>query len=490
MKSIFQYTYSKYFIFGLLINIIAAWFSVGFHHPDEHFQILEFCNYKLGNSPVTDLPWEFAAKIRPGLQPFIAYCFINTFNSVGIYSPFIIAFLFRLLIGLLGWYVVCKLIMLLLPDFSTDKGKKLFVFLSLFLWFIPYLNVRFSSENTATVSFLFAIYLLLKPYTTNLKKIISFFLIGLLIAFSFFFRFQMAFAIIGLVVWLLFIKNLNWQNWLYMIFSGLCGALICTYLDKWLYGTWVFTPYNYYVVNIVQHKAAHFGTDPWWFYLTSFIMIAIPPISLVLLYFFVVGIYSKSKNVFVFILIPFLIGHSLVAHKEMRFLFPMWFAFVYVAAIGIDFCVLKFKSNNFFKYSFICLIVLNLVALAYRTIAPADEAIPYFNFAHQEFKQPTTIVCIKTPLFHLANLNANFYKPKNIREIVLENENELADFLNTNNPDSVIVFYKAPTLNSISTNYTYKRVYCMLPDWVFKFNINNWQDRAEIWSIYVLYKKK
>src|ERR1700757_84805 len=90
MKTIFQSAYSKYFIWGLLINIVAAWFSVGYHHPDEHFQILEVCNYKLENSPVTDLPWEFAAKIRPGLQPFIAYCFITVFNAVGINSPFII----------------------------------------------------------------------------------------------------------------------------------------------------------------------------------------------------------------------------------------------------------------------------------------------------------------------------------------------------------------------------------------------------------------
>ena len=180
MKTIFQSAYSKYFIFGLLINIVAAWFSVGYHHPDEHFQILEVCNYKLGNSPVTDLPWEFAAKIRPGLQPFIAYCFITVFNSIGINSPFIITFLFRLLIGLFGWFVVCKLVMQLFPDFSTDRGKKIFVLLSFFLWFVPYLNVRFSSENTGAISFLLVIYLLLKPYGSNIKKVISFFMIGFL----------------------------------------------------------------------------------------------------------------------------------------------------------------------------------------------------------------------------------------------------------------------------------------------------------------------
>jgi phosphatidylinositol glycan class B len=490
MKTIFQSAYSKYFIFGLLVNIIAAWFSVGYHHPDEHFQILEFCNYKLGNSAVTDLPWEFVAKIRPGLQPFITYCFITVFNAVGINSPFVITFLFRLLIGFLGWLVVCKLAMLLLSDFSTDKSKKIFLLLSLFLWFVPYLNVRFSSENTAAISFLLAVYLLLKPYVTNLKKISSFFIIGFLFAFSFFFRFQMAFAIIGLVAWLLFIKKISWQSWLFLFFSGLCGTLICMYLDKWLYGTWVFTPYNYYVANIVQHVAANFGTDPWWHYVVLFVITAIPPLSLVLLYFFGAGVYSKPKSVFVFALVAFLIGHSLIGHKEMRFLFPMWFAFVYLTAIGVDFCILKYKSNKFFTYSFKCLVVLNFGALLYRTIAPAQEAIPCFSFAQQEFKQSTTIICIEEPLFSLAGLKANFYKPKNIEEVVLKNENELSTFLNTSNQDSVIIFKKTASLNNVPPNYTCKRIYCMFPEWVLKFNINNWEDRANIWSIHVLYKKK
>src|ERR1700722_19253897 len=119
MKSLFQSEYRKFFFWALVLNISTAWFSLGYHHPDEHFQILEICNYKLGNTPIADLPWEFAAKARPGVQPFIAYCFISVLNSIGIFNPFIIAFLLRLIIAITGWFLVCKLVMLLLPDLST-----------------------------------------------------------------------------------------------------------------------------------------------------------------------------------------------------------------------------------------------------------------------------------------------------------------------------------------------------------------------------------
>jgi len=490
MRAILQSIYAKYFLWALLVTIIAACFSSGHHHPDEHFQILEFANYKLGNSPAADLPWEFAAKERPGLQPFIAYCFISGFNFIGIYSPFIITFLLRLLIGLLGWFVTCKLVIVLLQTFYTNKGKKIFVLLSFFLWFIPYVNVRFSSENTATISFLYALYFLLKTYNNNFQKNASFFIAGFLLALSFFFRFQIAFAIIGLGVWLLFIKKIYWQNWLAIIFASLCTVAICICIDKWMYNVWVFTPYNYYQAQIVQHVAANFGTDPWWYYPVLFMAIAIPPLSVVLFCFFSVGIYSKSKNVFVFILVPFIIGHSIIGHKEMRFMFPMWFAFVYVTAIGIDFCIRKYKPNKFYTISYKVLIVLNFCALLYRIIAPAQEAIPCFKFAGNEFKKPTTILCVGEPLFNLSTLTVNFYKPKNITETVFKDETELNKFLAINAQDSVIVFKKTATITNIPINYTSKRIYCMFPEWILKFNINNWEERANIWSIYILYKKK
>ncbi|MBK5097796.1 MAG: hypothetical protein JJE01_08435 [Gemmatimonadetes bacterium] len=56
----------NWLLVALVLNLAAAYFSWGFHQFDEHFQILEFANYKLGNSPASDLPWEFSIR-RSGL---------------------------------------------------------------------------------------------------------------------------------------------------------------------------------------------------------------------------------------------------------------------------------------------------------------------------------------------------------------------------------------------------------------------------------------
>jgi phosphatidylinositol glycan class B len=494
MKTIFQSPYSKLLLVGLILHFITAWFSDGYHHPDEHFQILEFCNYKLGLSPASDLPWEFRAQIRPALQPCVACIFISIFKFTGIQNPFILVFFLRLIITLLGWLVICKLALLLLPDFSTEKGKILFIGMILFLWFVPYLNVRFSSENAAGISFLWVLYFLLKPLASTIqKRTTSFLLIGMLLGLSFFFRFQMAFAVIGLGFWLLFIKRISLISWMLLIFSCLLAMFLCVFIDRWFYGNWVFTPYNYYVANVVQHVASNWGVEPWWYYFGLFFIMAVPPLGFAMLFFFSTGLYAKPTSIFLFVFIPFLIGHLLIGHKEMRFLYPMWFAFVYLVAIGLDYFLCRFSVNKFFKYSFACLLVLNFTMLLYRTFTPAQEAIPCYKFAHDYFKDKnTSLLCIHEPLYNLAELNTNFYKPANMNEVVFANENALDTFLlKTNQEDSVIVFTKTASLNHLLSNYyTSKRIYCLLPEWILKFNFNNWEERANIWSIYTLYKKK
>ncbi|HTB06665.1 MAG TPA: hypothetical protein VK806_06885, partial [Bacteroidia bacterium] len=458
---------------------------------DEHFQILEFANFKLGNSPAVDLPWEYVDKIRPGLQPFITYCFIYAVNSIGLHDPFIIAFLFRLIIGVFAWVIVCKLVMLLMPSFTAERGKKIFLLLSLFLWFLPYTNVRFSSENTATICFLWVLCLLLKPRDEQKQHTGVFLIIGFLLGLSFFFRFQMAFAIIGLVIWLLFVKKIKWQNWAAIIFSGLCASAICIYLDKWLYGEWVLTPYNYYYFNIVKHVAEHFGTFPWYDYFIDFFLLGLPLISLPLMIALCVGIAKKPKHLFTFVFIPFFLGHCAVSHKEMRFLSPMWFIFIYLAAVGIEYWIVTYKSKKLYTVGFKVLVWVNILMLLYRTLTPAQEAIPCFKYAYYNFKDKNVnILCVGEPLFGLYGLKTNFYKPAGIKETVFVNEDSLSYYIQTHNEDSAIVFQENPTLSpKLSNAYRNKRIYTPYPDWLLNCDFNGWVERSNIFSIYILYKK-
>lgn len=493
MKALFNSSYKNYFIFGLLLYITTAWFSVGFHHPDEHYQILEFSNYKLQKTTANELPWEFASQIRAALQPFITYFGIKTFNTIGIRDPFIITFIFRLIMALFSWLIICKLILLHLPNFITPQGKKTFVLLSLFLWFIPYISVRYSSETTSALSFLWALYFISKPPQSVKNENISFLIAGCLLALSFFFRFQLAFAIIGLFFWLWQIKKISLKNWLYLLASLVLTTFVCVCIDYWFYNQWILTAYNYFKVNILQNVAANYGVLPWWGYFKLFFETAVPPISLVLLFFLLKGIRVEKKHVYTFILIPFLVFHSIIGHKEIRFLFPMYFEFSFLVCMAIDFYIQKYSHSrylNYVKYSYRFLVALNVLILCYRTFSPANENIPFLKFANNHFSSKNTILCQRQYLFKLTDsIHTNFYNPKRIKELLFNDEKEINNYIINSTDDSFIIFTNKVKLDTLLDDYKYKRIFTLYPEWILRFNINDWQSRANISSFYVLYKK-
>src|SRR5579872_3319625 len=104
MKEIIKSEYSRFFFVGLLFHLLCAWFSNGYNHPDEHFRVLEFCNYKLGLSPASALPWEFHNKMRPALLPYCIYAVAKLFQWMGMYNPFTVVFILRLLTGIAAWF--------------------------------------------------------------------------------------------------------------------------------------------------------------------------------------------------------------------------------------------------------------------------------------------------------------------------------------------------------------------------------------------------
>ena len=156
-------TEKKIQYFALIIFILTAYFSIGHHQSDEYFQVIEFAQYKLGNISSNELPWEFHEKMRPSIQPWITYITIKSFTFLGITNPFTIAMIIRVITALAFWTVITKLNKILSQTYFPDKKwSTLFYATTYLLWFIPYISVRFSSENYSALFFLMGIYFFLK----------------------------------------------------------------------------------------------------------------------------------------------------------------------------------------------------------------------------------------------------------------------------------------------------------------------------------------
>lgn len=120
-------------ILGIILLFIMAWSSNGFYHFDEHYQLLEYANYKSGLTIKEGLAWEFHDQIRPGLQPFLAYACMSSMRALGITNPFHLAFILRLISGVLSLLLIFRTYRFLIKTNTNEKLSHAFLFLSLFL---------------------------------------------------------------------------------------------------------------------------------------------------------------------------------------------------------------------------------------------------------------------------------------------------------------------------------------------------------------------
>ena len=483
--------YRKWFLLGLLVMIIAAWYSVGYNHPDEHFQVLEFFNYKFRHSPYTDLPWEYAAHCRPALQPFGVWCLAGVLNAVGLYDPFFLAFLLRLFAGLFAWWVTCRMVILLLPGLATARGKQIFVCSAFLLWFVPYIGVRYSAENIAASCFFMALSLILQETEVTVKRrFIYLFVAGLFFGFSLFLRLQIGFAFIGLAVWILFIKKMKLRDMLILVLGGLAAIGIAVLIDHWFYGLWLFTPYNYFDVNIIKNVAAKFGVQPWWYYFIIFLQYGFTPLSICLIPLFFLGVGKKPWHVMSLVCITFLAGHFLIGHKEMRFLFPVSYAFIFLCSVGIDTLLQQpaIARSRVFNILFKVIAILNIGLLVFKIFLPSQEVIKYYSFIAEYAKtHNTTIVSFNRSPFRFDTIEVNFYKPQKIDVIVLHDPDSLTAVLRNNPGKSFIYLSHTLKPGAELAHCRIEKLYCFFPEWLLHIHFNNWQDRSNIWAVYRLY---
>lgn len=479
-------------LMGAVLCSVAAWCTIGYHHPDEHFQIWEFASYKLGQTQASDLPWEFSEKMRPGLQPFLAFCMVWTTRLLGLDNPFVQVFLMRWLCGVAALFVYWKWASRLEQDLSSPVVARWVRFGILFFWMMPYLNVRFSSENTSAICF-FGGLLLLAQELDNQKNRLNGRMIaaGLLLCLSFFFRYQIAFAGIGLGAWLLFQKKPAAAQWLSMITGALLGVGLGLLCDYWLYGEWVCTPYNYFFSNIVEGKAAGFGTSPFWWYLTEMPVALLPPMSILLLVLCALGVWRKPAHLLSWCVIPFLLAHALVGHKEVRFLFPMALPFFFFAAAGWDSIKENFKVKPWMSKAFMVLLWVNAIVLIFRVLTPAKETTAYYKFlSNWSFQHPaSSIYFVKKEPSKDATQFMPFYNNRNQDQKMWYTDPGYPNDTAGLKANDLMLFttYLSPPPKA-PEKFIFKREFAYYPDWLLANNTNNWQSRTRIWTIYRLVK--
>jgi phosphatidylinositol glycan class B len=424
------------------VVIVTAWFSNLFYFPDEHFQILEFLSHKLGITAAADLPWEYASRIRPWMQPFLYYLIAKPLLLLGLRDLFDIVFVLRLVTGLLSVAALAVFAREVLATIEGADEQRAFVrYLPLF-GFLPYLFVRTASETVSAAFFTLGLALVLRGGTAR-----RFAAAGFLCGLAFECRFQSGILIAALFAWLVFIARSRMAALASFAAATLAAIGAGALVDRWGYGVWCFPPLGYFRVNILQGVAAkHFGSDPIfaYFYMIPAQMFAL--ISAVLLIAMIVMWLRNPRHVLSWVTLPFFLLHCALGHKEPRFMFPL-------AIIATAFPVLAFSPRlprwrNLAErvwswrkgWAAKAVTAVSLLGMLFLAVYPFGirPHMPMAQYIYRHFPHGLTAYSFDTPF-----MSYPMYRPQPFVSQKLTGKNEL-DGLLTKGP--VFLFATTPTL--------------------------------------------
>lgn len=333
--------YQIVFYTSCFIFLIAAIKNIGYFHPDEHYQIIEFAGYKLGWSNSEELAWEFNSMLRPTLQVWLCLGVFKIFNILGVTDPYFLSFFLRLLTAIYALAAI-HIFYHQVKKFLHTNLYFIFYIFCFFIWFIPFISIRFSSETWSGLSFLIGISFLLKSNRDRRDNIIT----GVMLALSFLFRYQAGIMIFGVILWTVIVRREKWINLLEIFIAFIIIIQCGVALDAAFYGKYVYTLWNYFNVNILDNVSATFGTSPWTDILLYMSVYTLIPIGLLISLSVLIVLVRNPLNPFLWCVIPFIIIHAIIPHKEVRFLFPIvWFAPIFIL-LAYEEILKYFKINT------------------------------------------------------------------------------------------------------------------------------------------------
>ncbi len=417
--------------------------------------------------------WEFSDdyRIRPWFQSFIYFYIIKILQLLNIMSPFIWVLLLK--------FIFSSLALFALILFYINFKNRLFIdnyfskiFILLFC-FYPFFHARTSSENLGMFFFIIGIlfYDFLLKLKENKKQFLYAILAGIFFGLAIITRYQILIFIVGIYLWVL-LFSLNYNNIRSLIIIGINILFVLALglvFDSIGYQELNITYYNYFYANFISGMLDYFGRDPWWFYFLEIPKSFFPPIGLFFLIAFIYLIYKKYNNLIVFICFFYFLIFIFIAHKELRFLFPLLFFSPFFICSFLD----TFKKSRFVIYIKALILFFNLSFLVIFSIIPATEQVSLYKYIYKNKNNLTNIYYEEDNPYIIAGLKPRLYThylPK-IKKI---------NDLNTSEHFHLITRNQSKVKNLLNTKCI--KVYSVYPDFIY---INpNWKKHKFNWFFY------
>ncbi len=316
-------------------------------------------------------------------------------------------------------------------------------------------------------------------------------LLGAVAGLLFITRFQMGFALLGFGIWLL-VYDRRWNLIAGMVPGFAVILLLGALCDRWLYGQWCLTPINYLRENIVDGHMNVFGAEPWYFYLEAMLgqggALFGLCVLIATLYFFI----TRPRHLITWTLIPFLVVHLLVSHKELRFLFPALFFAPYLLMVwfrNLPKTVWQKKGIRVLGY---LLGIVNGLLIIYALCFPDpnmrfyDDMRAYCRDKTQvrlfSLKNERTYYQIPENVIGPREVVSAFYTPRNLQRTSFDNLAQLEEAARKareKGEDNLLILSENPHLIDTLSLPMEKIPWSPFPRWVTRYlNFNNWTSRS------------
>jgi hypothetical protein len=483
---------------SLAFTIAAALASDSVFQVDEYFQVAGFASLKLGLTPAAALPWEHAERIRPWLQPGSYVLLARGLGAVGVTDPFTLLRAWRVVSGLLAWGALAALLLAVRAWLPSARWRRL-AYLSLALpYFVPYLAARLSSESASTTFLVLALAALLplasvsggaSDQGASRGRLVAG---GAALGLAFAFRYQTGVAVAGLLLWVLVHRRDRWRA-LGSLAAGMALPLaLGLAVDAWGYGTFEVVPWRYFDVNLLQGKAAVFGRSPMPAYLW-FMAGLFPPFGIALLVALLLFWWRFPRHLLTWATLPFVLVHSLIGHKEIRFLFPILPAatlcLVLLLAAPPPARRWERFTARFMEVLWLARATwgVNAAALLLLCLLPSSDNLELQRFFHRHAAEPARWVALADPrVFHGGAVP--FLLPRPMPPLTVVKDAAGLEAALAAGPGPVMVTARHPLPPAVKAILEERGtlVFTSLPAWLARVNLFHWLDRADMtyaWKI-------
>jgi GPI mannosyltransferase 3 len=293
---------------ALALRLAVAWWSVRTSHPDELFQYLEQAHRLVFGYGI--VPWEFRFAARNWLLPGTLAVLLEGLRVIGLDKPTLYIPVIKSLFALLSVCLVYASYSIGRNMFCERTGRVAAAIAA--IW---YELLYVSTVATPEVLSAYAIVCALALVTGRASGARAA-LVGLLLGASVALRLQ--YAVPAVALWGLVLMSWRWR---YALRAAVAGAAVLGFaglLDGWSWGMPFISYYHYVDFNMLLGKAGVFGSSP---LLAYVVWLAVASVGLHVCAMGYGALQWRRCWPILVLVAGVLLPHSLLPHKEYRFIF-------------------------------------------------------------------------------------------------------------------------------------------------------------------------